>query len=491
VPAGIATVVASGNDGAPVVDSPACISSAVAVASVSSDGNTPSGFSNISPAISFYAPGESILSSVPAGTPEIPGILHLESCLTPPGTTCGYASGTSMATPHVAGAFAVLRQARPGLAVDNEVDLLEGTGRQNNFVGLSFPFLNEGNAVTQVRPTSFPGGVAQNKDGRFEAFMANANGVYDKWQKAINSGWSGWVGRGGPVRNPVITASDFDGRLEVFGTSSNGTLYHAWQTSPGGSWSGWASLGGAVSGNHFTVLMNADGHLEIVMVTTGNVIEHSWQRGPGGPWTPWHSFGVTVPGVRGITSVRLPDGEGFAAIITGKGELIADVQDQLFGAWDNWAILNPPIGTPSPAMVGNPVVGVDLDNRLEVMAADTSGRVWSYYESSAQALDIFTHRARIISGGVTSGRMAVGHDGDGRLELFDARPGGSIIDMWQKSPGSSWGGPSVLSSSAGEIPSPIQAMSTVDGRIELFSAQGSDHDWQVNANGPWSGWRPF
>ena len=85
-----------------------------------------SSFSDWSPALTLLAPGEGILSSVPAGTPG-PGSLGL------PGAVRGAASartldGTSMATPHVAGAFAVLRQAKPGMAVSLEVDQLQGTG---------------------------------------------------------------------------------------------------------------------------------------------------------------------------------------------------------------------------------------------------------------------------------------------------------------------------------------------------------------------------
>ena len=91
---GIATVIASGNSGIPfAISSPACISSAVSVGSTNKD-DTVSAFSNVASFLSLFAPGDSITSSVTGGT---------------------YASesGTSMATPHVAGAWAVLHQAAP------------------------------------------------------------------------------------------------------------------------------------------------------------------------------------------------------------------------------------------------------------------------------------------------------------------------------------------------------------------------------------------
>jgi hypothetical protein len=68
-----------------------------------------SSFSNAGPQLSLVAPGESILSSVPGGS---------------------YAtlSGTSMAAPHVTGAWAVLKQHKPSASVDELLDALRSTG---------------------------------------------------------------------------------------------------------------------------------------------------------------------------------------------------------------------------------------------------------------------------------------------------------------------------------------------------------------------------
>src|SRR5438874_3494958 len=106
---GIATVVAAGNDGSPTaLASPACISSAVSVGSTTKT-DAVSSFSNVTPFMSLFAPGEAILSSVTGG---------------------GYAvlSGTSIATPHVAGSWAVLKQAAPNATVDQMLGALQSTG---------------------------------------------------------------------------------------------------------------------------------------------------------------------------------------------------------------------------------------------------------------------------------------------------------------------------------------------------------------------------
>lgn len=135
--AGIATVIASGNDGfKDSMGTPACISTAVSVGATT-DGDSVASFSNVASFLDLYAPGVSITSSVPGG-----------------GT--GTWNGTSMATPHVAGAFALLRQAAPGASVDEIVDALKSTGtpvddlRAGGTV-MDIPRINVDDALDQLR----------------------------------------------------------------------------------------------------------------------------------------------------------------------------------------------------------------------------------------------------------------------------------------------------------------------------------------------------
>ncbi len=114
--AGVATVISSGNDSFNfAVSAPACISPAIAVGATTK-GDVVTDYSNQSESlVDLLAPG---------GQGDSPG--GIASSI--PVSTYWYKSGTSMAAPHVAGAFAALRTARPEATVD-EIELaLKNTG---------------------------------------------------------------------------------------------------------------------------------------------------------------------------------------------------------------------------------------------------------------------------------------------------------------------------------------------------------------------------
>jgi subtilisin family serine protease len=108
--AGIATVIATGNNGfAGHITKPACISTAIAV------GNTTKNdliwrSSNHSDLVKLLAPGTGIRSAVL-------------------GNGYGVKSGTSMAAPHVAGALGLLRDVKPRANVDEMIEALTCSGK--------------------------------------------------------------------------------------------------------------------------------------------------------------------------------------------------------------------------------------------------------------------------------------------------------------------------------------------------------------------------
>jgi subtilisin family serine protease len=106
---GIATIAASGNEGlTDGITEPACIAAAISVGATT-DEDEVAWFSNVSADLDLLAPGEGINSSVPGGD-----FAELD--------------GTSMAAPHVAGAWAIFKQAYPNATVDEALAAFINTG---------------------------------------------------------------------------------------------------------------------------------------------------------------------------------------------------------------------------------------------------------------------------------------------------------------------------------------------------------------------------
>lgn len=108
--AGVAVVISANNNGFKnAVGAPGCISAAVTVGSSTKDDRI-SDFSNMSPLVKLMAPGSNIVSSVLGG--------QFKSL-----------DGTSMAAPHVTGAFAVIRSKLPKASADEIEAALKETGQ--------------------------------------------------------------------------------------------------------------------------------------------------------------------------------------------------------------------------------------------------------------------------------------------------------------------------------------------------------------------------
>ncbi len=107
---GVATTAATGNESQTgKINAPSCVATAVAV-SASNDGIAVASFANVSTATDLMAPGV----SVRAADGRSDGFRTL--------------SGTSMAAPHAAGAFAIIRAALPTKSVDEIEQALKSTG---------------------------------------------------------------------------------------------------------------------------------------------------------------------------------------------------------------------------------------------------------------------------------------------------------------------------------------------------------------------------
>ncbi len=106
--AGIVTIVAAGNNGyQDALSAPACISSAVSVGATDNQDKVAS-FSNRADFLDLFAPGTDIEAPIPGGT--------------------AVKQGSSMAAPHVTGAWAIIRQAHPDASVNQILAIMKQNG---------------------------------------------------------------------------------------------------------------------------------------------------------------------------------------------------------------------------------------------------------------------------------------------------------------------------------------------------------------------------
>ncbi|MDH5679202.1 MAG: S8 family serine peptidase, partial [Nitrospinota bacterium] len=123
--ANIATIVASGNEySSTKISWPACVSTSISVGATSK-ADAVASFSNSASILKLLAPGVSINSSIPGG---------------------GYAAwgGTSMAAPHVAGAWAIYKHFNPTATVAEALAAFQanGTGIRDGRNGITKPRIN-------------------------------------------------------------------------------------------------------------------------------------------------------------------------------------------------------------------------------------------------------------------------------------------------------------------------------------------------------------
>ncbi len=214
--AGVATVIAAGNDGSStMVSQPGCLSNAITV-SATDNADFAAGFTNSNAVTDFWAPGVGITAPIPTTNSE------------------GPKSGTSMAAPHVAGAFTLLRECVLHTTVASVEASLDATGVNVTRNGVTRKRINVLDAATStVNNNDFASPEAFVGNGPFNDFdwnvCADAEPGEPGAQAVQDSVWWTWT----PATTGTATistedgggnATTFDTTLQVYTGNSLGAL---------------------------------------------------------------------------------------------------------------------------------------------------------------------------------------------------------------------------------------------------------------------------
>lgn len=165
--AGVATVIAAGNGGQKNgISSPGCISSAISVGATD-DNDVVASFSQSASILDVLAPGVNITAEYPT-VPSDPGGDYIITL-----------SGTSMATPHVAGAVALLLDADPSLTVSQIEEALKATGVPvTDTNGITKPRIDVLAALRAATNVGWGGGIANQGTLKLLAVTVTGNSAW-------------------------------------------------------------------------------------------------------------------------------------------------------------------------------------------------------------------------------------------------------------------------------------------------------------------------
>ncbi len=202
------------------------------------------------------------------------------------------------------------------------------------------------------------------------------------------AGWTGWNNLGGSCAGSPVPFVDARGKLEVFCTTTQGTL--AIDTRYRRTWSGWRALGASPSGLHGipAAVSGGSGQTEVIAAAASGGLDYAWQDTSTRAWT-WGPALAGAGAAGTAASVKItysPSAAGwpggrvavFSRLAGGNLGYVLQTGSTGTAGWAGWttigaSVVGTPAGWLSPGGVPEAAV---LDARLRIAVTRYSAGAW-------------------------------------------------------------------------------------------------------------------
>jgi hypothetical protein len=326
--------------------------------------------------------------------------------------------------------------------------------------------------------------------------LRNWWGFFSDYDKAIASG--GLLQP--PQFQPTHLGSESGGSLETYLLGSDNKLWGSVQPASGGTWNAWKTLGAPTNATaNRTTAMNQNGTQAIFMGDqSGNLWYNSETTARSNTWSGWSNLGNPGNGVsfshNPILGVNV-DGRLEVFEIGSNGALYHNYQQAPNGGWAGWFSLNTPSGTSIQAIS----VGTNQDGRMEVFEDGSNGSLEHLYQVTPNGG--WSSWSSLGNPGQALGSLVVATNQDGRQEIFANGANGQLYHLYQVAPNKGWSGWSAVASQSGfsfnkftsSYQGPVTG-SNANGHLDIFELDSNgniEHNYQQAPNGGWAGWSGF
>ncbi|MEV4131463.1 S8 family serine peptidase [Dactylosporangium sp. NPDC049742] len=411
-------------------------------------------WSNYGPCVDIFAPGVDITSAwiyTPSSTYTLPG--------------------TSMASPHVAGAAALILQAHPNYTPSQVRQALVQSATNgaldmwNNYP--PYAASSTANRLLYIRQNdppriaSKPAGINNQRFGTTEVYGRTTDNKIVYAYKA-GTDWSDWSDLGGNTQgDPAVLYNPRFGTTEVYARLSNNHLAYRYYQN---GWSGWIDLEGDLAGNPAILYNPRFGTTEVYARFADGTLNYRYYSNG---WSQWFSLGGDVASDPALLyNPKFGTTEAYVRTTDNK------LKYRYYSAgWSDWLDLGGTVAG-NPGVIFNPTYGT---TEVYTRTSTNTLAYRYYYNGWADWID--------LQGSLASDPGVIYNPRYGTTEAYAATTGGQTQYVYYYK---GWSGWNNIGGAAVSAPSVLFNVS--NRSTQVYTRSADNHANFAEYNNSWASW---